>query len=82
MDSINLDQIANILDALGQAAGSSHVQWLAMAGLVLGAVAALLHKVRATRAAVAAVEPAAVEVVKPVAEKIEDVINLDSLLKK
>ena len=83
MNNIDLDQIATILDALGQAAGNTHIQYLAIAGIVLSALGTVLHRLRAAQAPAAVVQAAAVEVAKPVDTKVVDTLEaLDSLLKK
>lgn len=69
MDSLNIDQIATILDALGGVLGKSPAHSLAIAGAVLAAIGAVLHRVRALRAPVA--DARAVEVEQAVAGKLD-----------
>lgn len=80
MDSINLDQVAAVLDVLGKLAGESPVQWLSIASIVLLAAGTVLRRIRASRQPMAVVEAKAVEAVKEVDVKPE--FKLDDLLPK
>lgn len=80
MDSLNLDTIATVLEALAQVAGKSNIQWASIAAIVLTAAGTILHKIRASKTPVAQLEAKDIEVVKAVDEK--KVLTFEDILDK
>jgi len=84
MDSLNLDQIAAILDLIGQVAAKTPIHWAAAASVVLVGVAGILRKIRASKVPVAVLDPKDVEPVKAAEKQIEVTLEdaLDKVLRK